>query len=432
MSVNNIEVQKQKLFAKVLTREGTETTIKRMQQINDILNFNTWWLSILETLTGLWFTPQFGFGLTEFDIFHIDFDFELPSLDDLLKGIYIKINTLSLEEIFRDFLKIDFNIDFPEGQLLDFGNTLYYFFKDPFLTGIAQPFICDCIYGESYYGKCCYYNPQRYIYLYRPSQFDQLSGTLQTIGQMSVNPQVLAQWTDLIGNRTIAEVVVQKVDMLEKLMNNAFFLGFSILGHSIFAPREYKYNTYCARVSFSDEVTMCLPSIDAITFGFILDQSLLDVDRLIDPTTTGYKSTASRFAYYRMLRQKRRFQSPISGLVFMHRYQAMQSPHKNPSILKYATHRFNIRMIRERIKRKLIRRGMNVFDVNKYVMATIDLVYRKRIGHKRIKQWKAKLSEDEFKQLWLDKWVTQGLNKDLLLELYGEYITWVERVKDLD
>lgn len=435
----SIEAKKQKLFEKTLSIDATDITYNRMLQINDILNFNTMYIQLINILASLATVADYGIGLTDFDLYHIDFDFELPSLDELLAGIHIKQILKSLEEVYSEFAKIELGIDYPIDQLLDYLRTLQQFFKADIWGGIGVPWIFDygqpARYGITYYGTGYYYKftlPEvRYVKLPLTLTSQQASGITQTIQQASLNPQVVAQWKVLLGNEQLAKAMTFRIDFLEKIMEKAMFLGFNIMGYSQFAPKAHKYGADGVEIQYSENIMLFLSSLDRALFGFILGITPLGVGRFTKENFTIFRSTAPRFAFYRALRIKRRFQSPISGLVFRRGWEAMRNHHKNPSIHKYATHRINIRMLRHRVKNRIAHLVQNAFDQNKYVMPVVDLVYRKRVGHKRSMSWKAKMSDEEFKKLWLEKWAAQGLNKDILNMLYGEYITWQKAVKKL-
>ena len=60
--------------------------------------------SILNMLLGLQACVDWQIGLRDLDIFNIDFDFELPDIDELLQGINVKVTTPDLEDVFSDFM----------------------------------------------------------------------------------------------------------------------------------------------------------------------------------------------------------------------------------------------------------------------------------------------------------------------------------------
>jgi len=402
-----------------------------MTSINDILNFDSIWLQFMELNLALTMSANFGLGLTGFDIFQVDFNFELPSIEELLQGINIKVFEVDLESIFREFMNFEFNIEFPVDEILDYFNTLKYFFKLDMFPGISGGYSPCCKYGEGRFGFCAYYDPTLTVRIPPTTATPGQNSLLQTVAQSSLNPQVLTQWTTLLGNENLARALLTKMDYTEQILENAFFLGLNMLGYSQFAPRSYQDGVEGVYMTFSDGTTLFISSVDTIFFGFILGKSLLGLDRFVPPGATAFTSVGPRFAYYRAMRQKARFQSRASALVWRRRWEEMQSVHRSRAILKYATHRFNIQMLRRKVKNMLRHHVTNPFDLNKYVIATVDLVYRKRVGHKKAKEWKSKLTDEEFKEMWLDKWEAQGLNRNLLQQIYGEFITWVDVVRKL-
>jgi hypothetical protein len=73
-------------------------------------------------------------------------------------------------------------------------------------------------------------------------------------------------------------------------------------------------------------------------------------------------------------------------------------------------------------------------ELVKYYHAALEVVYKNRQSHNRIRNWKTQLSDDEFYQMWLEKWKTLGLNSSKLQQIYELVKTWekfllLEKVK---
>ena len=239
----------------------------------------------------------------------------------------------------------------------------------------------------------------------------------------------------LIGQTEIADYIIERREWIEQCMEQGIFLGANLLGYSKFAEKIKKYDIEGAliklKTKLGEEIEYAIPNIDFPSWQFILGITPLGIGRFTAFDTTVFKNVASRFGYYRGLRQKFRFQSPFTPLVWRKSFEEMRSVHKHRSALKFGTHRYLINTIRNQIKRKLSRLGYDGFTINKYVNAVIDLVYQLRKGHRKSREWKTKLSKEDFKKLWLDKWTKLGLNKSMLLELYEVYIGCQEKVSML-
>lgn len=430
-----IESEKQKLFEKLLTEEATDTTLQRLLQINDILNFDIMYNSILNMLLGLQACVDWQIGLRDLDIFNIDFDFELPDIDELLQGINVKVTIPDLEDIFSDFMIEEFNIEFPEGELLDYNNTLKYFFKINMFGGLYQPYLPIGVYGVNKYGHCIYY-----IDNYPPEQtYSMPTLTMNNALNRATSPASTTlsrtELYSLIGQTEIADYIIERREWIEQCMEQGIFLGANLLGYSKFAEKIKKYDIEGAlikiKTKLGEEIEYAIPNMDFLSWQFILGITPLGIGRFTAFDTTVFKNVASRFGYYRGLRQKFRFQSPFTPLVWRKSFEEMRSVHKHRSALKFGTHRYLINTIRNQIKRKLSRLGYDGFTINKYVNAVIDLIYQLRKGHRKSREWKTKLSKEDFKKLWLDKWIKLGLNKSMLLELYEVYIGCQKRVSML-
>lgn len=416
-----VENQKQKEFLKTLSEEATDLITERMYQISEVLNFDLIYLSILDMLVGLNLVANLGIGLTDFTLYHIEFNFRLPTLDELLQGLHIIVEQISLEDVFSEFMDFEFGIEYDPSISLDFPTTIFYFFKNDIFPGISFPNLPIGRYGIDKYGKCIYYTP----YLpapFKPTMPESATDNLiSQITKLSISPHIQAQLVALGVHPDLVKGLTRKVDWFEKCMEKGFFLGANLLDYSRFAPKIYYNGQEGAEIEIEPGKKIFVPNIDMVSFGFILGVSQLGLDRFVVTNTTIFRTTGPRFSYYRAMRMKQRFVSPISGLVFRKTWREMQSVHKHRSSLKYGTHRHLIEQIRRQVKGYLANRDLDAFTLNKYVNAVVDLVYRKRLGHKRTKLWKTTLPEDYFRKLWIEKWKTMGLKKEILEELYSRF-----------
>jgi hypothetical protein len=155
---NNVESQKQLLLEKTIGDEGPQITRKRMRDIDDILNFDSIYETMIEMLAGLTTSSDFGVGLTDFDIFHVNFTFRLPTIDEILAGIYVIPIQISLEQDFSQYVKFDLGLLYDPSKLLDYTQTLNWFFKDGLTNPISWQYTYQKValfdvtkYGEGIY-----------------------------------------------------------------------------------------------------------------------------------------------------------------------------------------------------------------------------------------------------------------------------------------
>jgi hypothetical protein len=430
MCALQVESQKQKLLQKTLGDWAPEIAQRRMIAISDILNFDLFWNNMLRLLAGLLSVSDFGVGLNAFDLFYANFRIRLPTLDELLSGIYIVIEPVSLEFDFSEYVKFDLGLYFDPSWSLDFPLTLEWFFKIDEMPGFAFPEAIPIIarfdvtkYGEGVYCEEIIDATRGLNPSLTPAQ---LSGFISQTTYLSVTPWVVEQYAVLLGNRQLGEAVAMRVDFLEKVLKDAFFLGFGMLGFTPIRSKEVKDGLEGVTVHVTvdgREVGIFVNSLDKITYGFILGVTPLGLGRFTPPETyTIFRSTAARYAWWRAMKQKELFVSPVSGLVFSVPLEQRESVPRSPRITVYGTHRHAQEELRKLVRTLLP--DADIFTQNKYYLAALEVAYKNRIVHARLRRWKQMVSEDRFHELWLQKWESMGLNRDVLEALYERVVSW--------
>ncbi|MGC9108573.1 MAG: hypothetical protein ACP5IE_10360, partial [Infirmifilum sp.] len=241
-----------------------------------------------------------------------------------------------------------------------------------------------------------------------------------------VKPWVVEQYAVMLGNRQLGAAVAMRIDFLERAMGDAFFLGFSMLNYSPIRAREIQANTEGVTVHVrvnGTEIGIFCPSIDRITYGFILGVTPLGLGRFTpDVSYTIFRSTGPRYAFWRAMREKERFQSLTTEMLFTVPREERESIPRSPRINVYGVHRHAQEQIRVLVYK--MTEGMDAFTRNKYYAAALELAYRERVSHSRLHDWKTMLSEDEFKRVWLEKWQALGLNTSILNTIYEQVRQW--------
>ena len=440
---NNIESQKQLLLQKTIGDEGSEITRKRMIDIDDILDFDSIYEAMIEMLAGLTTSSDFGIGLTDFDIFHVNFTFRLPTIDEILAGIYVVPIQISLEQDFSQYVQFDLGLTFDTSKLLDYTQTLNWFLKDGITNPVSWQYTYQnvALFDITKYGEGIYWesdtvpvNPTlgQQIQL-NPLQSDTL---LSLSHQASLKPWIVKQYTVLLGNEQLAIAYLMRKDFLEKTMKDAFFLGFSMLNYSPIRTKEIQNDVEGVTIHVtvdSQDIGIFVQTIDRICFGFILGVTPLGLGRFTpEESYTTFRNTGPRYAFWRAMKQKQRFQSMTTELLFTVPEEEKQSIPQSPRINVYGVHRHAQEQIRDLVMRVVSDAGPN--ELVKYYHAALEVVYKNRQSHHRIRNWKTQLSDDEFYKMWLEKWKTLGLNSSKLQQIYELVKTWekpllLEKVK---
>ena len=420
----NIDAMKQLLFLKTLTPEAQEIIMNRMAKAGEYMRADIIYYQLIENLLAAYLVIGTGKGYNEFDIFNWNWKIEMPTIEQLLEGIYAVAVNMDISEVFQQFAQWEWGYILPPDFVLNFSNMLPFFFSISQNPQVCYWIVGIGVYGQSHYDYALYFSPS--YQMLPPTPWGVVyypSAIVASVPELSVNPRVVEEWASLLGSRVLAEYLAIKVDCLEQLLENAFFLGFNMLDFSKFHPKSTFNNVEGIKFKFKQGYELFIPSIDFFMFGFYLDFSRLGIDRLMNLTDKILQSAVTKFGYYRGMIQLSLFQSPWSALLRRKTYEEMKNYHIHRSVQKYATHAYNIQMLVNALYRKLDKYGLNQTDKWKYRLAFLDLIYRLRVGHKRAKEWKAKLSDDEFRDMWFNKWTALGLNTSILEEIYGDFIT---------
>jgi len=420
----DIVAEKTLLFEKLLTPDAQQVLISRFANAQQYLSFDVAYLTLLQQLLGLVLSANTNQGMSGFDIFNLNWAFELPTIDELLQGIYLKPIQIDINQLFIDWASTYLNISLPENFKLDrWGVFTFFFVRDRYAV-LFDLVVRNGKYGESHYDSALYYNPAMVSAL--PYWGDIVySGMLSgTLAQMSWNPMVVVQWARVFKNEAFANALALKIDLLEQTLEKAFFLDFNILDYSRFPDEGTVDGVPCAVIHTRQGYDLRVPVIDLILFGWIMDVSCFDIDRFSELDKSSISQTFSDFTYYRFEQQLTSWMPPTDSLLFSRSYEEMTDITKSKIVHTYATHRYMIARIRRIVKSTLQGYNLDAYTLNEYVMAVLDLVYRKRIGHQRLKGWKAQLSDDDFHDMWKQKWEKAGLNTTILDLLW-------ERFKDM-
>jgi hypothetical protein len=440
---SNVESQKQLLLQKTIGDEGPEITRKRMRDIDEILNFDSIYEAMIEMLSGLTSSTDFGVGLTDFDIFHVNFTFRLPTIDEILAGIYVVPIQVSLEVDFSFYAKFDLGQIYDPSKLLDYFQTLNWFFKDGLINTISWQYTYSkvALFDVTKYGEGIYWesdvvpvNPT----LGQPIQLTPIqSNALMSLSHYaSVKPWVVKQYTVMLGNEQLAKAYLMRKDFLEKTMKDAFFLGFSMLNYSPIRTKEIQNGVEGVTIHVtvdSRDIGIFVHTIDRICYGFILGVTPLGLGRFTPREAyTTFRNTGPRYAFWRAMKQKQRFQSMATELLFTVPEQERLSIPQSPRVNVYGVHRHAQEQIRSLVTRVVPEAGPS--ELVRYYHAALEVVYKDRESHRRIRNWKTQLSDDEFYQMWLEKWKTLGLNTSKLQQIYRLVKAWekpllLEKVK---
>jgi len=410
--LDEIDVQKRKYHEKTLTADAEWSNYLRYLQAYDMF---VSWSSFL--------IPQFVFNATsliailgidpiEIDIFKLAFDISVPSLDEFLKGINIKIDPISVDialdmynipKTASDFLTQTIKAQGPAGE--------------------------KCVYGKSAYGRC-YVDPDAVREFINNAI---LAMYKKHKDAASFRNEVDAMAKALGVSPTLVATIFNRIMLINSYYRSGFILNVSALDRVALAPSSDKIPVYtfdgtvaevgvqyltdaligCVLDLFPLDYCFVVPPRSALTGDLEVEQytpPLIDsVHRIIRSNISRYMYTPMGLANYATGRERAD-------------YMLSQRVEMWGQLMAY---RYALDALVESYVQSLLP-GADKITVNMYVTAVRQLfghLYKRHGWGMRL--W-SMLDDDELKMYWVEYWSAQGLDYNVLSVLF-DYVIDVVR-----
>lgn len=405
--IEKIRQQKQKYHAKVLSDSGIMAGFDRIDSTFDIFALYVWILSDyiknLSASLGL----AFDIDLSEFDNFYQYFEVELPSLEEVLQGIYIKFKKISLPEIGSIIKYIEDN--FTEEA------------KNTFLRNRNE----KAVYGESRYDYS-YYDP------INVRRF--LATVLPRLVMEHFVPESQKKIVDNIRDQynvhpDIAKYIYNRHKVVQGSLSQTMILGYGILGVSYLGKQTLE-ETEITIVNYDDIIlNVKLRNLGHTHIGFILGLSVLGVDALVPPHGM-YKKPEPQLPYIvdKLARNaiNRYWATPL-GIANYNKPEERRSYLRSERADQYASLQLIRYSIENIVENTLKGENLTEIELRQYKNACIQLVMGRYKRHKWGYKTFQEMSDEEYKQWWINYWSRQGLNTSLLEKLYQVIGKWARK-----
>jgi len=409
--LEEINRQKRAYHQKVMTPDGEWTNFLRFMQTYDI--YIDWTNLVIPefVFSAVSVLMQFGIDPIELDIFKIQFEYRLPSLEEMLRGLNIVVERLPLDRLLSE---LNMQLNFADFCAANF---------DP---SICPGVIPKCIFGQTRYGEC-YVDPE--------AMREFLKNTIlamfkrhQDWNARRRHVEALAKALD-VSSDTVASVY-NRIELMKRTYTELFTLNYSRLNVSKLAPDDTKteFLTYDGKVEevsvtyLSDAILGCMLNVAVLDQCFLTPDSSLfrtdvertyesppitdTVDRMIKRNISGYLYTPMALANYATGEERetywksRRVETWGQLMAFVHLVDAFA---------------------------RTFAQDEDVFTQNMYANALkhlIGLVKRHGWGHRVFEL----LTDEETKTYWITYWKSMGLDESKLNELYERSREWILRL----
>jgi hypothetical protein len=407
-----------KYHRKTLTDSAIYSTYVRLLDVEPEYASTVWLQISVFDLSELGLGLLYSIVPTEWQPYAIDFTFETPSVEEMLQGIWAKFKPVDFEKLyiwmtnFREYIMENIK---PE-------------FQASLMTLTAE----KAIYGVTPYGRGVYDPVVAREFL--RSTFQKLR--LMRTPDMSWKEMLdhISEFLGMIG--VTDEITYNRLMLLFSAQRESMVLGLSLLGYSKLSEKEGDY----AKIPFMDargniwEVKF--KTLDHLQMGFILGVTPLGYGVLL-PKESIYNLPEGKKnpTFLKVLDQKVR--GMIGRLTLTtwaytnyHKPEEMRDVHRSDKANQYALLQTLRRHVEDWVRNKLPVGMVDAVTVRAYQNAVLQLITWKAKRHKwGFLGWEA-MTDEQFKDWWLQHWERQGLNKTILQSLYEGVEPWLKATRE--
>jgi len=419
--IEKVSQQKISYYQKALTDEAVWSNLTSTYDVSDIASFSAD-LVLSDTLfSSLSSYFVFGLSLEEIVPVNLNWGIELPSVEEFLRGVNIKLVPMTLSDLAPELVSI---ITRPTEIIT------------PEVRPVAEETsISKCYFGESKYGEC-YVDPTAVREFLRSTLFaflkkwfdfrtasDMVKSATETL---QIPEEIASDVFNRLSKVTSAKAVCAVVDYS--------FVDFSYICEE--DPQTGKgiisYTDYNVRVSKSEFEDL----FDALA-GCIVDESAVDFCRVLGEEPEERHLTM--LEDYRLLRLLDIFTSNFRSRFFatalaVANYQTAEErryPFANTRVEDYAFTRLAVADIESKVKglvQSLVP-GVDPVTLRMYINSALELL-GVTSPHRWGNEMQKSMTVDEYRQYWRGKWSNAGLDPNILDRIWDSIIGLVKQYSD--
>lgn len=431
--VNESRQEKQKYFAKVLSENAIWNNYLRAIDTEGVFGEWAW----AESMYFIWLdiSNMFIFGLQPYELQPLDpeFNINIPSLEEWLQGIKIKIEPKDVGEAYSEFWWDYFQEEIPPE--LDYTRFLLDNIWPEYRPWLIQQVTRKLIVGVSAYGMA-YVDP--------PVIRDFIRATLFELAKRRMDfNRIRKLYQIVVGKGLISEGTVEGIYNrlalhFQALFEN-FILDYNLLNYSKLCKRGSQKATFPIVTWRGEEHDVEYIKFDEINCGFILNVTPLNHGILMDrksiykpnPRAPWPKGTMVNAWFIDWKVRQMTYRYRATGVAFGN----YQRPEETLAYYRSerADHYHQLRLffyhLDALVDAILEHEDVDIFRKNLYKRAVAMLIGHKKKRHKWGYDAFKSMSEEEFKAWWLEYWRRQGLDVNTLNKLYERVSKWLPRLR---
>lgn len=409
-----VRKQKAKYFSKLLSEDARYTNLLINLNLLDLFSDETWEYLDLYLNLSLSLSWELKLPPIDFENIELDFKVDLPNLEEILQGIWIKFEKINFAELLRLLFEETFNEIYKKikESLENFDNLINRNIKPPHGKYIRRTSVSKAIYGKSRFGSS-YYDPQALYEFYTST----LVGFFKNRTSYEALKQIIDNAMNTLNiHEPIGKHLYNRFVMISEALKQNFVLGYGVLNKSMLIPKDRAKETlyfvdYDGRV-----LKVNYSNLFGLHAGFLLDVSILDYNYLM-PRENPYKYPDPPVILsisVKASRASNRFTLMWVGASNYVKTEEMKDFRRCDRADQYMQLQVLRYFLESVVKEVLEPMGLPPTTLRQYKNALIQLLglryKRHRWGYKAFPT----MTDDELKNWWVNYWVRQGLNANLL------------------
>jgi hypothetical protein len=406
LEAEKVAEQKLKYWVKVLSEDAIDANTWRMFDTFDWASFWSDWIlsdTLFSTLVSM---LLFDIPLSDVVPWLLNWGIELPTTDEFLRGVLIKLESIDITQVFPELASIF--------------DTVWTLFQPEFAENIAGTKLEKAIYGQSRYDES-YYDPE--------AVREFLRSTLYAFTKKDVS------WSEA---RTRVERVAQQLGIPEDLARSVFDRL------SMITAVKEKAATWDYAWWDKSDWSLEGSGGQVVFVTWDLTEEAVEYEQLFDPQACGvwdytcwdysYWTPAEPVYLFDVEKLRAAYDTFRDFVVqgFRNRYLATALAAANYQTAEerrtwssgrtetYAlpmSQRYRIESIVENVVKSKVP-DINPFKLRLYKSAALD-IYGSLYGvHRWGSEMQRAMSADEMRQYWINKWSADGLDPDVLSAIW--------------
>jgi hypothetical protein len=419
MAYNAPHWKKQKYWQKVASDSGIYLTWLRLLNTESLSAEYAWMQLSVFDLSELGLGLLYSILPSEYQPYSISFEYTMPSQSELEQGIWVNFKPIDFSRLytwmtdFREYIIENFKEQFQPDLLIQRPEKAVYGVT-PYARGVYDPVVAREFLRATFHKLRLIRTPDQ--------------SWLKMMGQIS-------DYLDMVG--VTDEHVFNRIMMLFSAQTQSFVLGLSLLGRSYLSTMDGDLAVIPFMDAKGNIYDLKFRTLDHLQLGWILGVTPLGYGLLL-PKESIYKlpddwrnPTVIKVMVDKIRGIIDRYTMTTWGWSNYNKPEEMRDYHKSEKTNQYDLLQTQRRFVEDWVYNSIPSNESNAVRIRQYQNAVLQAISYRAKRHKwGFESWKS-MTEEQFKQWWLNYWSSQGLSIDTLNNLYSGMRRWLKHLQDV-